>query len=730
MNNRVPTGLQARQAEWPVRSGAVPPLAEGYVARPESAPDVNAALVSGATVALTPRLATAAGSRGWLGCCGKTQLAVSLAESLLDSRQADLLVWVNAASRASVLTGYVAAAMATGTSIAGDAESAAARFVSWLGDASRPWLVVLDDLRDATDLEGLWPECPAGRVLITTESPAMLSAKRRRLALPVNVFSTREAFGYLMGRLSADPDQRLGGLDLVEYLGREPMALAHASAVITSSELSCRDYLNQFARRRSQLEASADGLSAASVTWTLSVEHAERLSPGGGAQLLLVLAALLDGSGIPATVFTSAAACDYLGSGGAVAAADPERARDTVLGLERAGLLTVEHGCSPPVVRISPALQQAVRAAMPDALLRRAARAAADALAETWPESESGELDHRLQWPTTGLRACAASLLQASADILWAGGRLHPLLEQAGRSLDAARLTGPAVAYWTRLATTSERVLGLHSPDTLMMGSCLAEALLAAGRPSEAMPWCHWVLGDPARAARPDDAAIISAQVSLGRALLAADKPDDAVAVLEAALSEQVHAHGADHPAALRTRDQLAAACRAAGKSAEAIQLYQRTLTIRESAQGARHPDTIGTRRHLADAYLAEGQTKAAISEYKRLLVDCERVLGRDDLATIAARSSLAAAYHLAGRMASAVQLFEEAGAGYEQVLGADHPDTLTCRAGLAYAYYAVGRLGDATVLLRDTVARCERVMPPGDPLTQSARETLADITG
>jgi tetratricopeptide (TPR) repeat protein len=730
MNNRVPAGLHDRRIEWPVRSGAVPPLAESYAARPESAPDLQEALVPGATVVLTPRVATPAGSREWLGCCGKTQLAVAFAESLWASRRADLLVWVNAASRASVLTGYVAAAVATGTSIAGDAESAAGRFVSWLGETSRPWLVVLDDLREAKDLEGLLPECPAGRVLITTESPAMLSTRRRPLALAVNVFSTREAFGYLMGRLAADTDLRLGALDLVEHLGREPMALAHASAVITSSELSCRDYLSQFVRRRTQLEAYGNGLCAASVTWTLSVEHGERLSRGGGAQLLLVLAALLDGSGIPATVFTTAAACEYLRRGGAAAAADPARARDTVLGLERAGLLTVEPGCSPPIVRISPALQQAVRAAMPDALLKSAATAAADALTEAWPKSEPGERDHPLEWPATGLRACAASLLAATADILWAGGRPHPLLGQAGQSLDAARLTGPAVAYWTRLATTSERLLGLDSQDTLMMGSCLAEALLAAGRPSEAMPWCHWVLADPLQAVRPDNAAIRSAQVSLGRALLATGKPDDAVAVLKAALSQLEHAGTADRPAALRTRDELAAAYRAAGKPSDAIQLYQRTLTIRESVQGTRHPETIATRRHLADAYLAEGQAKAAISQYKRLLVDCERILGSDDLTTIAARSSLAAAYHLAGRMASAVQLFEEAAAGYEQVLGADHRDTLTCRARLADAYYAVGRLGDATVLLRDTVARCEQVMPPGDPLTMTARQTLADITG
>ena len=165
-----------------------------------------------AAVALVPGRVAAEGSRDWLGSCGKTQLAVSFAESLWQSREVDLLVWVVATSRASVLSGYVEAAVAAmGADPASDAESVAARFVGWLGETSRPWLVVLDDLSDAADLEGLWPAGPAGRVLITTtNSAAVCPASSGALVLPVGAFSPREALSYLMGRLTADPDQRIG----------------------------------------------------------------------------------------------------------------------------------------------------------------------------------------------------------------------------------------------------------------------------------------------------------------------------------------------------------------------------------------------------------------------------------------------------------------------------------------------------------------------------------------
>jgi tetratricopeptide (TPR) repeat protein len=720
-----PVGSRGGRSAWPVRSGAVPSLADGFIARPETATGLGAALVPGSTVVLVPDRAVAEGSPDWPGSCGKTQLAVGFAESLWQSRSVELLVWVVATSRASVLSGYVDAAVAMGTNPAGDAESVAARFVSWLGETSRPWLVVLDDLSDAADLDGLWPEGPAGRVLLTATSSAILSDGHRALARAVGVFSPREALNYLMGRLTADTDQRLGAIDLVEDLRYEPLALAQASAVIASSTLSCRDYRGYFARRREQLAKTAgDEPVAAAVTWTFSFEQAGRLSPGGAAQSLLALAVLLDGHGIPGAVFTTSAACGYLARDGAAGSPDQDRAQGALLILERAGLLALDQASTPPTARMSPVVQAAVRAAMPDHVLDRAASAAADALLEVWPDDEPQG------GPAGGsLRSCAASLQQAAGDLLWTSG-CHPLLVRAGRSLDSARLTGPAVTYWRELATVSDRLLGPGHPDTLMAGEQMADACLTAGRAAEAIPWFQWVLAKRVRALGPDHPGTIAARRNLGHAAVAANQFGDAITVLDGAVGDYERVRGPDHIDTLGARDELAAAYLAAEQFAEAIPLYRRTLADREHIQGPRHPETMITRQKLADAYLADGRLKDALSSYKRVLADRERVLGPDHLDTIAARGSLAAAYHSAGRMASALQLYEGTRAGYERVLGPDHPDTLACRANLAHLYYAVGRLSDAATLLRDTLARCERTLPPGDPLTQAVRESLTNIAG
>jgi tetratricopeptide (TPR) repeat protein len=720
-----PAGSRAQAAAWPVRSGAVPPIADGFSGRPESAPDLGAALTPGTTVVVTPgRAAAEAGSRDWLSSCGKTQLAVYFAESLWRSRGLDLLVWVVATSRTSVLSGFVEAAAAIRSDHVGDAESVASHFVNWLSETNRSWLVVLDDLRNVEDLKGLWPVGTTGRTLITTTDAASVPGDHPAHVLPLREFSTREAMSYLMGRLTADPDQRIGAIDLVADLGCEPPALFQSSAVIASSGLSCRDYRDFFAQRRAQLAEAADHeRAAAAVTWTISVEQAERLSPGGGAQYLLALAALLDGHGMAGQVFTAPATCDYL-SAGTGSSIDASRAWRALLSLERVGLLVVDPATTPPTARMGSVVQAAIRSATPKRVTERAARAAADALLEVWPaeDSQPGLAE--------SLRSCTVSLREAAGDILWSGGSVHPLLVRAGRSLDSARMTGPAVAYWRELAAANDRILGSSSADTLTAGSRLAAALMAAGQTAEAVAWGQWVLAGRARLLGRDHPDAIAARIELGRAFVAAGQPGAALPILEEAAGECERVLGSDHLDTLAARDELAIACRSAGKTDEAIRLYRRTLADRERVQGQRHLDTMTTRQRLAEAYLSEGRVKDAISQLKKLLSDREKIQGPDHLDTIVAQGSLASAYHSAGRMAIAVQLYEQSCPGYERVLGPDDPETLARRANLAHAYYTVGRLSDATATLRDTLDRCERTRPPGDPLTQTVRESLTNIAG
>ena len=275
---------------------------------------------------------------------------------------------------------------------------------------------------------------PAGRVVLTTPSTQAVVGLQNVLALELGPFSKREAMSYLVGRLSSDPDQRRGAIDLIDDLDCQPLALAQATATIDSSWMTCGDYRDQFYLRSSVFNSSdAAPLPAAGVTWTLCVDHSDQLLPGGSAQSCLAIAALLDGHGVPATVLAAPAACSYITGSAAATPRAMDRAQTALNVLDQAGLISLDRSSEPSIVRMNPVLQRAVRAAMSAEMVEQAANAAAAALLESWPSPEPGG------WLSQSLRASAACLRRATGGLLWTGG-CHPLLLRAGQSLDEASL--------------------------------------------------------------------------------------------------------------------------------------------------------------------------------------------------------------------------------------------------------------------------------------------------
>ena len=756
----------------PVTSGTAPALADCFTPRPQSGPGSLDSLAPGQWLALTTApagtgaAARTAQVRDWPGGTGKTQLAVHLARTWRKESPDGVLVWLAAASRDSALSGYRRAALArSGVVPAEDAETTATRFLAWLAETRQPWLVILDGVSDPAELDGLWPKGPAGHVVVTAADDLAVAGSRNALVFPVGPFSPHEALTYLTARLSADPDQRLGAVDLVQELSCDPLALAQASATIASSGVNCRDYREIFATRREQIaEASGEQPAAKAVTWTLAMECADELAPGGGAQLCLALAVLLGCQGIPEAVFSADAAAEFIaGPGTGVAGAG--RASAALLSLQRTGLLTIDPGSALApgrFVRVHPAVQAGVRSAMPDSMRDRAALAAAAALLQTWP-------DQAEQSPLAcSLRACVTSLDQAAGDALWAG-EAHQVLLRAGQSLDSARLTRPAVRHWRAVAETSGRALGPAHPDTLLAGSRLASAALAAGDGTEAAALYQRFLDAQAGVLGPDHPRVAAAQAEFGNALLRMGQPAEAITLLEAALAagerdrsavdilaikdslaaayqaagryqdatrtalatlvERERSQGPDHREALATRRNLARAYLAAGKPKDAITYCRRALESAERALGPDDPDTIDAVSVLASAYHSARRLRDAIPLYEQALSDRERVQGPDDPDTIGARGNLASAYHSAGRMASAVELYERTRADCQRVLGPDHPDTLAARANLAHGYYRMGRISEARKMLESALADCERALAPADPLTVAIRESLEAVS-
>ncbi len=150
-------------------SGAVPPLADAYRQRLESGPDLRSHLRSGEIVVLTQGEKTVAAPAGQ-GGTGTTQLAAEFARATASSRNVDLIAWVSATGREAIVAGFAHAADTVGAALPDDdAATAAARFVRWLARTERPWVLVLDNLAAAPDLDDLWP---AGRPAGSSSPPS------------------------------------------------------------------------------------------------------------------------------------------------------------------------------------------------------------------------------------------------------------------------------------------------------------------------------------------------------------------------------------------------------------------------------------------------------------------------------------------------------------------------------------------------------------------------------
>jgi tetratricopeptide (TPR) repeat protein len=747
----------------------MPPLDGWYTARPETGFGAAGSVQPGETVVLTDSDQELAAGHSGLGGAGKTQLAVSFAQSAWEARAVELVVWVTASSREAILTGYADALTAIGAADSrDDADTAAGRFVSWLARSTRAWLIVLDDLADPADLEGLWPRGPAGRVLVTTRWRDAAPGGQDVRVVQVGRFSLREALAYLTARLTNYPDQRIEALDLVEELGRRPLELAYAAALMADCGIGCRDFRLRYSERIGHVATVVGTNSSPSVVacWSLAVERANELVPDGLAWPTLALAALLGPNGIPGQVLTSPAACAYItGHSATGAVSDLNQVRAAVRNLARLGLVTVDPGSAVRTVRSHSFVWPAMQKYLPPAELDQVIRAAANALLHAWPD---GDLPLLLG---QALRDCTARLRETAGERLW-NPEGHPVLFRVGESLDRARLAGPAIAYWQMMADTSSRILGAgHAQAALARGN-LAAAYEAAGRLNDAITVLQGLLAEREARLGRRDPATLAVCASLAHAYQSAGRVKDAILLYERTLADQAQVLGAGHPDMLAGRANLAAAYQAvgrmkdaillhertladrervqgpdeagtltaraslayayrtAGRMKDAIPLYERTLADRERVQGPDHRDTLTARGNLAYAYEAAGRLKDAIPVYERTLADRERVQGPDHRDTLTARGNLASAYHSAGRLANAIPLYERTLAGFNQVLGPAHRDTLTSRANLASAYDMAGRKAEAVKLLERALADCKEAMGPRDPMTRALRENLGAVRG
>ncbi|MET7425174.1 FxSxx-COOH system tetratricopeptide repeat protein [Dactylosporangium sp. NPDC005555] len=706
---------------WPHLVGVAPPVAVGRLDRPADT-TLHAALTTDGTAAGAVVVCQVLAG---LGGVGKTQLATNLAQRWWQHGLVDLLVWVTATSRIEVLTRYAqTAADVTGVEDSNPGDGAQ-RLLAWLASSGRRWLIVLDDLTDPADLQGLWPPVTiTGRTVVTTRrrDAALIDG---RTMIDVDVFTPAEAVEYLHGKLGNQPHRVDEAADLAQDLGWLPLALAQAAAYITDQDLTCAGYRRRLSRRDLHaLRPSTlpdDQHAAVANTWALSIDLADTAT-GGIAGILLQLASLLDPNGIPPQLFTTTAVTAYCAAriGQPVEAND---AHDAVRALHRLGLVTAPTGSDIGAVRVHALLQRVVRENTPHQYQSDLAITAADAISELWP---SDKPDVGAAQP---LRVNTIALNRHASAHLWTARQgAHPVLFQTGRSLGNIGLVAAARDYFSRLHDTGVRHLGSRHADTLRARSNYAWWQGKTGEVARAIAAGEQLLVDQVQVLGPGHPDTLSTRNDLlaWQAQAQADAPARAARTFQELVDDYVRYLGVDHPGTLTARNNLARWRGRAGDLNGAIKAFQALVHDSLRILGPDHLGTLRARSNLAWWQGEAGDPAGAVDTYRQVLNDRLRAFGPDHPDTLRTRSNIASWQGHAGDPAGAVDIHGQVLVDRLRVLGPDHPDTFRTRSYLASW---LGRAGDAVSaatafeqLLTDQL----RVLGPDHPLIVATRDSLA----
>jgi len=496
---------------------------------------------------------------------GKTHLAAAYARAKVTERWR-LVSWINAEDQSGLLAGLAGAAAALGID-AEDAQAAGRAVRHRLEADGDRRLLVFDNAVDVEQIRPFVPAIGEARVIITSNVQAVSALGT---GVSIGAFSEVESLTFLAARTGqADA---AGAQALAEELGRLPLALAQAAAVIAGQHLSYGTYLDRLRHLPvgELLVAEETGQYPRSVAAAVlvSLENVRRVE---ACEAVMNLLAVLSPSGIRRSMIHAAAGRGLPGRAGPLPSVTPEAADRALARLAGVSLLTFSVDGS--VVTAHRLVMRVIRENLAaDGSLTTVCLAAARLL--------DGQV--RARWPSWHEdRAAVRDLVE----------QIMSLVESAADrpgdgDLDIRVMD---LRHWA-LAFLNE--LGDSAAQAIAVG----EPLLAARE----------------RTLGPDHPDTLESRNSIGLAYHYARRTSEAITLHEQNLAVRERTLGPDHPDTLRSRNNLAIAYRDAGRTSESITLHEQNLAARERTLGPDHPDVLQSRNNLAIAYRSAGREEEA----------------------------------------------------------------------------------------------------------------------
>jgi hypothetical protein len=362
--------------------------------------------------------------------------------------------------------------------------------------------------------------------------------------------------------------------------------------------------------------------------------------PNGLPYPLLQVACVLDHRSIPEELFRSIPVYLWLYDG---EHADVEITEDDVRSalrsLAESHLITVD--AATDMIEVDPALPALMLRELGAAKLKRLVRAAADGLAEVWPDNAEriGDAAH--------LRRHVEALYRHDRTTLLRPG-IHDVLTTAAQSRGEDGDAAEAAAMFGRWADDAG-ALGGTGVD-IVVARVQATFWQSRHRPTR-----------------------------------------DAAESIERLLPDLVRVLGPRHADTLAAKGRVAELRGSSGDLAGATALWEQLLADHERVFGPGHHETIETRGRLAHWRGMAGDVAGAEATFAEVQDELEWAFGYGHRRTLAARGDYAQWRSRRGDPVGAVRLLEAVLGDQQRILGSDHPDVRRTRERLAQARSETG---------------------------------------
>lgn len=654
-----------------------------------------------------------------LGGVGKTQLALEYAYT--HQAHYDGIYWISAVNPITIFSGFRdIAKRANCLPYESDLESCEKHIISWLNQQDS-WLMIFDNLNDATVIDGLLPNVsPRRHILFTTRNPN--SDEIPAEALEIGVLDLENAVDFLLirSRIKRTDEfarQKSEAERIVRELGFLPLAIEQAAAYIREVSRDISKFLPSYRNNRQKYHQRLPRgnwkyQKSVATTWRLSFEQVEQ-SNIAAARLLRLLSFLN-----PDLILTDflEAGCDGLDKALRYIIADSDTLYEALSDLERWSIIRRQQDeAGGQRISIHRLVQSVIKDEMTETDFSYFTNAVISLCDRAFPlhirDTESRMVCRRYQAQVIiPLSAIPETKSNAQLEVL---ERIAWFLHDDGKYAQSREL---------RLKTLDMCALskGREHPDTLLARGNLALTYRREGRLEEAMAVQIEVMEAMERCLGTEHPDTLKVMSELALTYLYHGCCDDALRLHERALEARTRVLGEDHPDTLTAMSRLAATYRDQERWDKAINLHEKVLQARSRLLGEEHPDTLMAMSSLAYSSMGSLRWDDAIRLLTKVLEERTRLLGEEHMDTLVAMSRLGHAYSGQHQWDVALTLQLRALNSLKRICGEEHRDSLTAMTWLASTYWDMnqGQRGEAVNIFERVLAIRRRTLGDMHPTT------------